>query len=337
MTNENYKSFINEIKTGEDNNLSLLPSLKENDLLSIPSIKNIDFHMEEDEIGDDKNEFYTYYKNQIIKSDYSIKDKKEDNFFNKEIILNESYSDAINKKVDNNSDNSNHNINNSNDNDENNKNSKHTVKKEISNKKIKIFKINKIRRLGRLKKKSTRIGKHNKFSRDNVIRRFKALFINNIYKYVNSLFNINNYGKAKKNINLIKKIEPRFVKTISKEDNVKWLNSKLKEFFSQNISKKLLNFDNNYNMNLIKRIYEKKQEKKVIEVLEKTIKEMLYIYQNDDDQKICPGFKTIKDDIKYLKEKGENSSYIEMYSLVVENYEKLYDKIKSRKKREIIK
>ena len=76
------------------------------------------------------------------------------------------------------------------------------------------------------------------------------------------------------------------VKTISKEDNVKWLNSKLKNFFSQNISKKLLNFDNNYNMNLIKRIYEKNEEKKVIEVLEKTIKEMLDIYINDDDKKI---------------------------------------------------
>ena len=316
MTNENFKSSTNKIRIGVDNNLSLLTtSLKENDLKNQSFIKNMNFQIDEDEIGDDKKEFYAYYKNKILNSDLN-KEKKEENFLNNENILYDNPFD-INKKINNNNDNNN---------DTN-------FKNNISDKKIKIFKINKVSKLGRKRKFSKIKGKHSKFCKDNVIRRFKAIFINNIYVYVNSLFKINNYGKAKHKINIIKKIDSKLVKTISKEENIQWLNSKLREFFSQSISKKLLNFENNYNMNLIKRIYEKNEEKKVIEVLEKTIKEMLYIYINDDDKKICPGFKTRKDDIKKLKEKGESPEYIEMYSLVVENYENLFLIIKPRRQR----
>ena len=324
MTNENFKSITNEIKMGDDNNNSLLPSIKGNDLLNDPSGKNINFPIEEEDIGDDKKEFYTYFKNQIFRPDNLNKEKKEENSSNNEFILNDN--NFINKDIKE-IDNNNVNVD---DNDDN------TINKDISDKKRKIFKINKIRKLGRKRKISAITGKHNKFAKDNVIRKFKALFINNIYLYVNSLFKINNYGKAKHKINIIKKIDPKLVKTISKEDNMVWLNSKLRDFFSQNISKKLLNFENNYNMKLIKRIYEKNEEKKVIEVLEKTIKEMLYIYTNDDDKKICPGFKTLKDDIKKLEHKGEDPAYIEMYSLVVENYETLFYTIKPRRKKENI-
>ena len=315
MTKENFKSITNEIKIGEDNNNSLLPSIKGNDLLNEPSGKNINFPIEEEDVADDNKEFYTFYKNQILKSDNLHKEKKEENSSNNEFILNDN--NFINKEIK--------------EIDNNNVNNDNSVNEEISDKKRKIFKINKIRKLGRKRKISTKMGKHNKFAKDNVIRRFKALFINNIYLYVNSLFKINNYGKAKHKINIIKKIDPKLVKTISKKDNMDWLNSKLKDFFSQSISKKLLNFENNYNKKLINRIYEKNEEKKVIEALEKTIKEMLDIYTNDDDKKICPGFKTLKDDIKKLNNKGEDPAYTEMYSLVVENYEALFETIKPRK------
>lgn len=318
MTNENFNK-LTKLKLSEDN--ILFSSLKEDCLLNESSINNLNFQREEDDIGEDKKDFYAYFKNQMIKPDNSNKEKKEEendlNNLNNEFILNDN--NFINKEIYNNT------VNNDNNN----------MIEGISNKKTKIFKINKVVKLGRPRKISKRTGKHDKLAKDNVIRRFKAIFINNIYKYVNSLFKINNYGKAKNKINIIKKIEPKTVKSISKEDNIEWLNSKLKDFFSHTISKKLLNFDDNYNMNLINRIYEKKEEKKVIEVLEKTIKEMLDIYSNNDDKKICPGFKTIKDDIKTLEEKGESPAYIEMYSLVVNNYENLFYTIKPRKKRKI--
>ena len=42
-------------------------------------------------------------------------------------------------------------------------------------------------------------------AKDNVIRRFKVQLITHIFNYINSLFNINNYGKSKKQSMLLKK------------------------------------------------------------------------------------------------------------------------------------
>ena len=202
------------------------------------------------------------------------------------------------------------------------------------NKNIKpIFKITKVNKLGRTKKNESRKGKHNKLSQDNVIRRFKVQFINNLLQYVNSLFKINNYGKSKTPINIIKKTNSIFVKSINKEDNLKWLDTKLKDTFSQQISTKLSNFDMDYNKKLLERIYEKNEEKNVIKILQKTIKDMLFIYINNDPENEYPGFKTLKDDIKKFNDLGETEAYIEMYDLVAKSFEMIFSTMTGRKKR----
>ena len=184
-----------------------------------------------------------------------------------------------------------------------------------------------------IKKNSTKKGKHNKMTKDNVIRRFKVQLITHIFNYINSLFNINNYGKSKKQINVIKKVDSIYIKSISKEENIEWLNSKLNFIFSKTISSKLSNFDINYNKKLIQRIYSKNEEKKVINILDKTIKEMLSIYCNDDPENKYPGFKTLKDDLIRLRELKEDEAYIEMYSLVAISFEEIYEKIIPIKKK----
>lgn len=196
----------------------------------------------------------------------------------------------------------------------------------------KIFEINKVIKLGRAKKLSQRKRLHNKYAKDNVIRRVKVQLINNIYEYINSLFNINNYGKSKKPINIIKKVNPVIIKSISKVDNMIWLDSTIEFFFSQDISIKLTNFEKDYNKKLIQRILAKNEEKKVIPILKKRINEMLYAYATDDEEKNFPGFKTIKDDIKKFKEFGEEDKYIELYTMIASNFKKLFDMIIPRKK-----
>ena len=62
----------------------------------------------------------------------------------------------------------------------------------------KIFSIKKKIKLGRIRKNSNKLGKHNKYYKDNIIRRFKVLLMNNIYDFINSSFNKNN--KSKKQI-----------------------------------------------------------------------------------------------------------------------------------------
>ena len=208
--------------------------------------------------------------------------------------------------------------------------SKINIKREVPNI---IFDIKKVPKLGRSRKTTLRKGKHNKLSQDNLIRRFKVKLINNIYEYINSLFNINNYGKSKKPIIILKKVNPSIGRSISKQDNIDWLNTTLKYFFSNNVSIKFSNYSYDYNEKLIARIYEKKQEKKVISILDQKIKDMLYIYRTDDIHQMYPGFKTLKDDIEAFKKQGESNLYIQMFMLIANTFEQRINNLNPRKKR----
>ena len=53
-----------------------------------------------------------------------------------------------------------------------------------------------------------------------------------------------------------------------------------------------------FNVQIIQRIYEKNEEKKIIEILEKTIRQTWQIYTNDINDNNYKGFMTLKDDIK---------------------------------------
>ena len=64
-------------------------------------------------------------------------------------------------------------------------------------------------------------------------------------------------------------------------------------------------FHSDYNKKLIHKIYEEKKEIKVINILDKTIREMWFIYINNNDESY-PGFKKLKDDAIKLKDLGEN-------------------------------
>ena len=54
-----------------------------------------------------------------------------------------------------------------------------------------IFNIRKEIKLGRPKKNSNKQGKHDKFQRDNILRKIKAQLIQNIFNYINISFNCN--------------------------------------------------------------------------------------------------------------------------------------------------
>ena len=210
---------------------------------------------------------------------------------------------------------------------------KNYSKKFLIKKPEKIFNIKKEIKLGRPKKNSKKKGKHDKFQKDNLIRKFKAHFFQNIYNYINNSFKCNIENRDKKNINMIQKISSCDTKSISKSDNMKWFHSKIKTILSQKISSKIVCYDSNYNDKLIQRVYKKNVEKKVIKILEKTIQEMWIIYINDDKDKEYPGFNTLKDDINKFREMKEPEEYIKQYIFISKNIENIYNKIKPRKKR----
>lgn len=196
--------------------------------------------------------------------------------------------------------------------------------------KEKIFNINKVNKLGRIKKNANKKGKHNKFKKDNVIRLFKVRLMKSMYEYINDSFKINKNSNNKK-VKILKKLSSKFIKSISKKDNLNWLNTKLKVLFSQNISSKFVRYELDYNKKIIRSIYDKGKETDVITILNKTVKEMWIAYINNDKTNY-KGFATLNDDIEEFKKKGETNEYINKYQDVAREFEVIFSKIIQRKK-----
>ena len=205
---------------------------------------------------------------------------------------------------------------------------KFIVKKSTTKIKGSIFNIEKIIKLVRIRKNSNKKGKHDKYHKDNIIRKFKVFIMKNIYNFINNSFNVNNNNYKK--INILKKISSFNTKSSSKKDNITWFNSKIKDIFSARLTTKIVSFDSDYNKKLINKIYQEGKEKKVIYILDKTIKELWIAYINDDKNKDFIGFETIKYDIKKLREMGENESYIKHYINIANNFEIIFNNINPR-------
>ena len=158
----------------------------------------------------------------------------------------------------------------------------------------------------------------------------------NIFNYINSCFLINKNKEPRNHIKVIKNISYLNYNLISKDNNLIWFNTKIKDIFSQNISCKFTNFESNHNKNLINRIYKKREEKNVINIMEKTIKDMWILYINETKDNNYLGFKTLKDDINDFKKNGETEEFIKKYKNVSIEFEKIFNSIKTRKKKKKI-
>ena len=194
-----------------------------------------------------------------------------------------------------------------------------------------IFSINKVKKKGRIKKHRNLSGKHNKYQQDNIIRLFKVHLMNNIFKYINSSFKENQNKPHKKKI--LQKISSKFIKSISKKDNIKWLNSKLSVVFSQNISSKIVRYKSNHNEKVINSVLKKGTDINAIFILNHTVKDMWIIYINDDINHNYTGFSTLKDDIEEFKKLNQPLDYIEKYKKVAIEFEEIFNKIKERKRK----
>ncbi len=155
----------------------------------------------------------------------------------------------------------------------------------------------------------------------------------NIFNYINSCFLINKNKEPRNHIKVIKNISYLNYNLISKDNNLIWFNTKIKDIFSQNISCKFSNFESNHNKNLINRIYKKREEKKVINIMEKTIKDMWILYIKETKDNNYLGFKTLKDDINDFKKNGETEEFIKKYKNISIEFEKIFNSIKTRKKK----
>ena len=206
---------------------------------------------------------------------------------------------------------------------------------EIKKQKKKIFKIGQDNKnKGRIKKNTNFIGKHDKFSEDNIIRKFKGRFIEKCRIYINKEYKrfLSNKNETKNIKILLQRISPKLSKKIKKEDNLKWLNSKLYKVFSEKVSVKCSLYDPDYNKKEIQKLYKENEAKNIINILERSVKEML----NAFIQNKIPGFDSLNDDIKELKEKMKKNNqenikeYLIKYRNIALNFESIFINKNSR-------
>ena len=199
----------------------------------------------------------------------------------------------------------------------------------------KIFLINKVnKKLGRIGKSKKGIkGLHNKWSQDNIIQKIKASFNERAFNYINKEYDkylINNHIDRPQ---LIKRITPAKVRNIKKDDNLLWFSLKLKDLFSMELSSKYTRFGKNYNKNNIEKLYRENEAKDVINILEKTVREMFNEFCNDTP---IDGFETLKYDLESQKKKMEEENednieeYLKKYKDIAQNLEHIFKLKRSR-------
>lgn len=221
-----------------------------------------------------------------------------------------------------------------------------------------IKKEEKKNNIGRKKKNDNSKSNHNKYIPDNIVKKIKNRisdflieFTNNL---INSIYDINEINKILLNLNLhkfelknqkkiIKKIEHKFSANLTKkEDNLKLLNSTLKEYLSNKISTKYVNYKENQNELIISKLLEDDENKDIFKFVfqELKIEDWLQIYthqKNIDDyiyrydlskekEKVIKIKKSIVGIDEYLKKlitlenENDNKLYYHCFLLLIYNF-----------------
>ena len=198
-------------------------------------------------------------------------------------------------------------------------------------KKRKIFKISKInKKIGRIKKDSALKGFHNKFSQDNIIRKIKARFLENVRLYINDQYKIyllNKTENKKKISHWLKKVNPHVSRKIKKEENLKWFETKISEIFSENVSLRYTGNTPDMNKKKITRLIKLNEAKNVIDILNTKVEILFNKYINDEK---IEGFKTLENDVEEIKNFMEKRNqenikeYLIKYKYTAKNMKKIF-------------
>ena len=165
---------------------------------------------------------------------------------------------------------------------------------------------------------------HNKFSKDNIRRRIKALFNNYIIRLLNNLIK----QKYLNSRHYFLKMNIKVTKDLGIEYNRNLLNTPLKEIIV-NVSNKYQNKENN-NIKCIKYIEEQKDNEEIINILNMTYEQLYINYLNttkNDSQE--NSFEAHKE--KMLKVYGKE--YLDKFIENTKNFIEYFKKGKNRKSR----
>ena len=179
----------------------------------------------------------------------------------------------------------------------------------------KIFLIEKIdkkkKHMGRRKKEKKYRTKacHDKFNKDNIVRKIKIHFLNAGIKYINKKYIEFQKLKLKPTKQkFLQKLQQKYTDYLTKKEEKIFLSKKLNEILSDTVSKRCKNHNQDYNKKNLKKLINNGEPKNLIEFLDKTIEDVYKIYISEEKDKI-PEF-NLKNDLSSIEEdmneKGEN-------------------------------
>ena len=273
--------------------------------------------------------------NYFIKSNLETKLNKKEEQNNEEFflvvpveVIKDNFAPKTNDNTDNNNDKTNLN-------DNNGKKTKITKNIKITGsvainkkrtEKNKIFDTKKInKRIGRRKQDKPELYKyeavHTKYRQDNIIQKIKIYFINSTMALINKKYN--EYLNTNSKKRLIQKIKPNFTKIFTKKGNQEFLEKKLKVVFSEELSERCSTFHDkkNYNKEQIEKLYEKNKAKDVINILNKSLKEMYKIYIMENNE--MNGY-NLKYDLIQIEQKN-GKEYAQEYNKKAMEFLSLFD------------
>lgn len=185
---------------------------------------------------------------------------------------------------------------------------------------------------------------HDRSRNDNIIRKLKTSFTTEILKFVNLIY-VKEYQELHKDskkpqmnkgFTWLKKISKASITKIRKEENLKWLNMKLKDYLSSEVSRKNKQFKVGHNAKEIQKIIQEGQMEILCGILNMDIRTLFNIYATDEIfeiEELRLKLLTLKDIFNEEKAKNEEDiDYISEVQHVAKNFEQIFKDKKKRKK-----
>ena len=275
-----------------------------------------------------KIDTFNYFMKSNIETKQSKKDENiEDFFLGVPVeVIKDNFDPITYDGIDNYFDNTNSTDNNGKETDHTNNTNNTIINTKTQIEKNKIFDIKKVsKRIGRRKHDKPELYKyeavHTKYRQDNIIQKIKIHFINSTMDLINRKYN--EYLNIDSKKRLLQKIKPNFTKIWRKKGNQEFLEKKLKDVFSEELSERCSTFHDkkNYNKEQIEKLYEKNKAKNVINILDKSLKEMyrIYIMENNGMKEY-----NLKYDLIQIEQKN-GKEYAQEYNKKAMDFLNLFD------------
>ena len=275
-----------------------------------------------------KIDTFNYFMKSNIETKQNKKDENiEDFFLGVPVeVIKDNFDPITYDGIDNYFDNTNSTDNNGKETDHTNNTNNTIINTKTQIEKNKIFDIKKVsKRIGRRKHDKPELYKyeavHTKYRQDNIIQKIKIHFINSTMDLINRIYN--EYLNIDSKKRLLQKIKPNFTKIWRKKGNQEFLEKKLKDVFSEELSERCSTFHDkkNYNKEQIEKLYEKNKAKNVINILDKSLKEMyrIYIMENNGMKEY-----NLKYDLIQIEQKN-GKEYAQEYNKKALDFLNLFD------------